>query len=384
MSSLDPSQQHTTQIPTGGVPPIGETSPSYGNNDNHTTTSTNNSSSQQQHTQSNPFTDPSLKSTQTAPLATGSSALGINNTHQSNDAFINLLTWKNPIYTGKIFGSILFGLIIFKTINWIKIIFHLSYILLLISASIEYLGKLITGKGFITNYKLRTANQKSGNVSIAKKFNNEILPIIGSINIEIEEFLKKIFYASDIETTLKSSGISYILFKLTTYISLFNLFVISIILLFTLPFIYTNNKKEIDSAIAKYTDFTKTKIEELTSQAHKSAGPYLNDLIKKLGPIGEFIQQKIPTRTAGSTVGNSKATSYGTAADTHGSTTTPSGSTTTTTKPSTETSTGVSTGRSQFPNAPTSGLHPTTVEDVGNDSFDDFADTTQDYKPTLH
>lgn len=33
-------------------------------------------------------------------------------------------------------------------------------------------------------------------------------------------------------------------------------------------------------------------------------------MIKKTGPVGSFISSKINTRTAGSTVGDSKATSY--------------------------------------------------------------------------
>ncbi|KAI5955052.1 hypothetical protein KGF54_001613 [Candida jiufengensis] len=385
MSSI-PTQQHSTSIPTGGVPPIGESSSNYGSNSS--------SSHQQQHTASNPFTDPSNKSSNTAPLASGSSVTPTTAFNQQQHATFNLLTWKDPIYTGKIFGSIIFGLIIFKTINWVNIIFHLSYILLLITAAAEYSGKLITGKGFVTNYK-----QRSPDSSIAKKFNNEILPIIGSLNIEIETQLKKIFYASDIETTLKASGISYILYKLTSYVSLFNLFVASIILVFTIPFVYTHHKKEIDAAVTKYTNVAKSQISELTTKAHKAAGPRFDEFIKKLGPVGEFVQSKIPTRTAGSTVGTSKATKYGTAADnqyeqqhTTSSIHTGKGNSEITTGAGTtkqpfESSTGVSTGSSKFPNAPTSGLsglHPTTVEDVANDSFDDFADTTQEYKPSTH
>lgn len=49
----------------------------------------------------------------------------------SNSAMCDLLTWKDPIKTGKVFGSIILGLVVFKKVNLINIFFHLSYVALL-------------------------------------------------------------------------------------------------------------------------------------------------------------------------------------------------------------------------------------------------------------
>lgn len=49
----------------------------------------------------------------------------------SSSALTDLLTWKDPIQTGKIFGSIIVGLVVFKSINLLTIFFRLSYIALL-------------------------------------------------------------------------------------------------------------------------------------------------------------------------------------------------------------------------------------------------------------
>ncbi|KAL6451757.1 RTN1 Reticulon-like protein 1 [Candida maltosa Xu316] len=288
-------------------------------------------------------------------------ASGASCPYHSSSSPCALLTWKDPIKTGKVFGSIVVGLIVFKTVNLFNIFFHLAYIGLLLSAAAEYSGKLVTGKGFLSNYK---ASQKS----YAKKFNDEVLP-------ELAQKINKIVYAHDIEATLKAAGLSYILFKLTSWLSLYTLIFAAVVLIFTVPFIYTTYKKEIDAVVSDITKIVKSKTNEYTEAAHKAAAPHIDTLIQKTGPVGNFIKSKIPVRTAGSTVGDSRATSYGTDADKKvysASATTPSSS-----EP---TAAAHSTGASQFPNVPTSGLHPTTVEDVVNDvktESSNFADANQ-------
>ena len=167
---------------------------------------------------------------------------------------------------------------------------------------------MITGKGFLANFK------PTGKL-YAKRFNDEVLPELANFNVHLEESFNKIVYSHDIETTLKAAGISYILYKLTSWFSLYTLIFIFVVLIFTVPVIYKTYKKEIDAAVADITKTIKTKSAEFTEKAHKAAGPHIDTLIKKTGPIGSFIQSKLPVRTAGSTVGDSKATSYGTDAD---------------------------------------------------------------------
>lgn len=49
----------------------------------------------------------------------------------SNSQACSLLTWKDPVQTGKVFGGILAALIVFKFVNLINVFFHLSYLGLL-------------------------------------------------------------------------------------------------------------------------------------------------------------------------------------------------------------------------------------------------------------
>ena len=71
--------------------------------------------------------------------------------------------------------------------QFIQYLFHLAYIGLLISAAAEYSGKLITGKGFLANFK------PTGKL-YAKRFNDEVLPELANFNVHLEESFNKIVF----------------------------------------------------------------------------------------------------------------------------------------------------------------------------------------------
>ncbi|KAK6455059.1 Reticulon-domain-containing protein [Scheffersomyces xylosifermentans] len=258
-------------------------------------------------------------------------------TPPSSSSTCSLLTWKDPVLTGKVFGSIIVSLIVLKYINLINLFFRGAYVGLLLSAAAEYAGKLVTGQGFVTKYKPAAK-------SYAKQFNDVIIPQLAELNLKIEEEFQKIIYSHDIETTLKAAGLSYILYKLTSWFTLFTLIAASVVILFTVPVIYQTNKKEIDAAVANFTKLAKNKTAEYTSLAHKAAAPHIETIVKSTGPVGKFVKSKFPTRTAGSTVGDSKPT-FGTAAD--------------------ELPSATTTGSSKFPDVPSASLgdHKSTVEE---------------------
>lgn len=191
---------------------------------------------------------------------------------------------------------------------------------------------MITGQGFVTKYK---PNKKA----YAETLNDTILPALGRAATCGEQQFQDIFYSHDIETTLKAAGGSYVLYKLTSWFSFFTLFTTSLVLLFTVPVVYVNNKKQIDAAVAQYSQLAKDKAGEYTKLAQDKAAPHLETLAEKSGPVGSFIKSKIPTRTAGSTVGSEKT--Y------------------------TEPSTATTTGATQFPEVPTDSIKDdSTFEDL--------------------
>lgn len=250
-----------------------------------------------------------------------------------------LLTWQDPVATGKVFGTILAGLVLVK-INVASIAFHALYIALLISAGAEYVGKLLTGQGFVTKY---LGGRPKSHVLTFRKL---VLPAVGDAAGAAEAHIHKVLFAQDIEATLKAAGVSYILYKLTSWFSVYSLVFVSVLLAFSFPPFYQANKKEIDAAVAQYTKLAKEKTSEYSALAHKKAAPHIDTFVKKTGPVGSYLQSKFPTRTAGSTVNSPYSA--------------PPPTNPVTTKDSvpaakiSEPSTGISTGSSQFPLAPTS------------------------------
>lgn len=250
-----------------------------------------------------------------------------------------LLTWKDPVATGKVLAVILAALLSVK-INIFNHLFHLAYVGLLVSAAAEYSGRILTGHGFVTKYLGKPKSH-------SRTFRDSVLPVLADAAEALESHVYRVGFAQDLESTLKAAGISYIMYKLTSWFSLYSLVFAAVLLAFSGPYIYTNNQKEIDAAVAQYTKCAKAKTTELTACAKSKMGPHLDALAKKTGPVGSFIQSKFPTRTAGSTVGPN-------------------------TTPATP-STATTTGASKFPDVPSSA--PQTVHE--------FVDEKSTLEPNL-
>ena len=92
----------------------------------------------------------------------------------------------------------------------------LNPLLTTVAAAAEYAGKLVTGQGFVTKYKPAAK-------SYAKQFNSEVLPQVARCSEKFEEQIQKVIYAHDIEVTLKAAGLSYVLYKITSWFSLYTL-----------------------------------------------------------------------------------------------------------------------------------------------------------------
>lgn len=269
-----------------------------------------------------------------------------------------LVTWQDPAKTGKVFGGILLVLLSIKLGNPINWFFHIAYIGLILAAVAEYAGKIITGQGLVSKYK------PAPHRALAGKLKQDVLPQLADSFAKAEEKFLRIVFAQDFECTLKAAGMLFLLYKITSWFSVFTLVMVSFIAVFTLPAIYLRNEKEINAFVAQNTKLIKEKTCEATKDIRKQVQPHLDALLQKSGPVGNFFQLKFPTRTAGSTVGDSKATSYGTAADHIPATsTTQYGSSTPAARDLSSGASASTTGASKFPNIPKTDLSQTTYED---------------------
>lgn len=67
-----------------------------------------------------------------APTAPTTSAAPVSSSKVTDKhCHCDLLTWKDPVKTGKVFGTIIVTLLVLKTVNLFNIFFHVAYIGLL-------------------------------------------------------------------------------------------------------------------------------------------------------------------------------------------------------------------------------------------------------------
>jgi hypothetical protein len=221
-----------------------------------------------------------------------------------------LLTWDNPVKTGKIFGGAVSALIVLKSVNLLSLFFRLSSLVLFVSAAAEYGGKLILGQGLVT--KLRPPKLSNSFSSRASKLLESFANDLPGLEIEGQELL----YSVNVENTLKSAGLFYILYKITSWVSLYTLIFTSIVAAFTLPAIYEKYQVEINAAIKQASAVATEKLNETSKVIATKAGPYLKQADEKLGPVSSFIKQKYQVRTASSTVGEQNASAFTSSSET--------------------------------------------------------------------
>ncbi|OBA22382.1 hypothetical protein METBIDRAFT_39754 [Metschnikowia bicuspidata var. bicuspidata NRRL YB-4993] len=243
----------------------------------------------------------------------------------SQSCVCSLLTWKDPVATGKVFGAIVAALVLAK-VNVVNHVFHLLYLALFAAAGSEYAGRILTGQGFVQKY-IGTPQKRAG------AFKESVLPAVGNAAEALEAEFHRVVYAQNIESTVKAALVSYMMYKLTSWFSVYALVFATVLLAFSVPYVYQTNKKNVDAAVAQYTKMAKERTAEYTACAKSRIAPRLEALAKKTGPVGAFVQSKLPTRTAGSTVGSHAYS----AAD--------------------EPSVGVSTGAAKFPEVPAGVSH---------------------------
>lgn len=88
---------------------------------------------------------------------------------------------------------------------------------------------------------------------------------------------------------MKGAGICYIIYKITSWFSLYTITFVVFILAFTLPTIYLHNKKPIDDAVAKTSLVAKEKASEYSKVAGNKLEPQLKKLAEKSGPLKPYI-----------------------------------------------------------------------------------------------
>lgn len=241
-----------------------------------------------------------------------------------------LFGWQDPLVTAEYLALIVTALLAVK-VNLATYFFNLVYLGLLAAAAAEYAGQFLTGEGFVTKY----LGAPQPCATCVREF---FLALADSFEC-LEREVVSIVYVKDLEKTLKCAGIAFILHKITAYISMYALIWIGVAFIFAVPPLYKAYQNEIDAAFSKYTKVAKAHIQEKVGCAESKLCPLVQQLIEKTGPVGAFLKLKIPTRTAGSTVGHSSIP-----------------------KTISEPTTGFTSGSSKFPEVPATEIKSSVTE----------------------
>ncbi|CEP22422.1 RTN1 [Cyberlindnera jadinii] len=214
--------------------------------------------------------------------------------------FPPILTWKDPVKTGKVFGTIIAALIVLKSVNLLNLFFRIGAFTLVTSAVAEYAGKFVTGSGLVTRFR-------PAYTTVVSTKGQKALECLANRLPALEESVQKLIYSADIEKTLKAGALFYILFKITSWLSLNTLIFTATILGFSLPAIYEKNQVQINAAVKEFSALVGEKASEYSKVAQEKAAPYIKQADEKLGPVSKFIKEKYQVRTAGSTVGSTSS-----------------------------------------------------------------------------
>ncbi|SCU95600.1 LANO_0E10814g1_1 [Lachancea nothofagi CBS 11611] len=207
-----------------------------------------------------------------------------------------LLYWRNPVETGKVFGGALVALLVLKKVNLITFMLRAFYTAMLTTASVEFLSKLFLGQGLVTRYGLQSCPDTVG---FLKPRIDAFLTKYPSYQAEF----RRVVMAQSPKRTFKAAGVFYVLHMVFSIMSLWTALFVGTIATFTLPVVYKTFQKEIDATVAQGVEAGKHHASALQSTVAEKTSPYVKQLDEKMGPVSGFIKSKLPaTRVAGSNV----------------------------------------------------------------------------------
>ncbi|SCU87029.1 LAME_0D08482g1_1 [Lachancea meyersii CBS 8951] len=208
----------------------------------------------------------------------------------------DLMYWRNPVETGKVFGGALVALLVLKKVNLITFVLRILYTTMFATASVEFLSKLFLGQGLVTRYGIQSCPNVVGFLK----------PRIDTALTQLPPAMAKFrttLMAQSPKTTFKASGVLYVLCKLFSVMSLWTTLLVGTIAAFTLPVVYKTFQKEIDATVAQGVEAGKHHASALQSTVSEKASPYMKQLDEKMGPVSGFIKSRVPaTRVGGSNV----------------------------------------------------------------------------------
>ncbi|CCD24161.1 Rtn1p NDAI_0C05020 [Naumovozyma dairenensis CBS 421] len=283
----------------------------------------------------------------------------------------DILLWRNPIESGKLFGGLLVSLLVLKKVNLITFFLRAAYTILLTTGSIEFISKLFLGQGLITKYGIKEC---PNTVGFLKPKIDEILKQLPVKQAK----MRKLVFAYSPKNTFKAAIVLFLLHKLFSWFSVWTLLFVGVISAFTLPITYKIYQKEIDTILTQLCQLLKQKSNELSKVACEKSKPCLEKLEKKCAPLCNLIRNKLPASTSTTSSITPMSTTAKLASEVPIEKDIPSATTTTATG---------TTSSSEFPtaprNEPSSSLGTSTKEFDVDQLTNELKESTQTLKQEL-
>lgn len=197
----------------------------------------------------------------------------------------DLILWKNPTETGKIFFGSIISLLILKKVNLLTFFTKLIYTILLTTGSIEFVSKIFLGQGLVTKYGIKEC---PNTVAIVKPIFDAFLK---QLPVKQAKF-RMLVFAQVPKNTFKAAFVFYLLNKLFSWFSVWTIIFGIDIAIFTLPIFYKTYQKEIDAYVVKTYNCVKSKSEEQCKVVFKKLEPTL----KKCKPLEKYLNKFTATQ----------------------------------------------------------------------------------------
>ncbi|AGO10350.1 AaceriABL105Wp [[Ashbya] aceris (nom. inval.)] len=197
----------------------------------------------------------------------------------------DLLLWRNPVETGKVFGGLLVGLLVLKKVNLVTFFLRVLYTTLFLSSAVEFASKFVLGQGLVTKY----GGQECPNV--AAMLRPKLEAALGRLPAYQTQVRRLVFAASP-QQTFKAAGLLYVLHILVSFFSVWTLGLLSVVGAFTVPVVYHKYQREIDDAVQQGLTLAKAKSAEAQKMASETAAPYIKQIDEKFGPVSHYLIPK--------------------------------------------------------------------------------------------
>lgn len=198
----------------------------------------------------------------------------------------DLVLWKNPIETGKIFFGSIIALLVLKKVNLLTFFTRIIYTVLLTTGSIEFVSKVFLGQGLVTKYGIKEC---PNTVAIIKPYIDSFLK---QLPVKQAKF-RMLVFAQVPKNTFKAAFVFYLLNKLFSWFSVWTIIFGIDVALFTLPIFYKTYQKEIDSYVVKTYNCVRSKSEEQCKVMCKKLEPTL----KKCKPLEKYLNKCCATKS---------------------------------------------------------------------------------------